>query len=90
MLEWVEYVTNATEGRRIYDSDTGVIVDDKYDVTRGSQSYDLVVKNTTVETSGMYACRLMNANLTAEGSLLGLSEYRQYSYIILTRVHVYR
>ena len=75
VMEWREYVTDNINGRRIYDTQSGIVVDDKYDILNTlNMSYTLIIKNTTVETAGMYECRLVNANQSLFGSILGISK----------------
>ena len=78
VMEWREYVTDKVNGRRIYDSGSGDVMDDEhYDVIRkGSQEYELVIKGVTKDLVGEYGCGIVGTQIQANASLVAVGMYR--------------
>ena len=74
-IQWTAYYEAADTGTLLYDSETGDVTYDGYDVITRTQYYELVIQNVTKDMGGFYECSFLNANERVNGSLLVMSKY---------------
>ena len=87
-MEWWEFNTDSDAGKRVYDSTTTAITDNRYVVSRSDNAFLLVIQEASNTEAGDYECKIVTtgapvkarAKLVVLGKILLYNSTSIYSY----------